>query len=216
GNDIMSLAKSGTSTWTVSGNLSYSGITRVTGGTLIIAPDAGTQAITSTPALSNTTAADGTDIQGGRLVFDYSLGQTSPLNVLRDEVIAGRVTDSLNPANKTVGYADNTPAKQVTALVTWNGDANIDGTVNALDFNALATNFGAGPGAYWFQGDFNHDGTVNTSDFTLMAANFGSANGIASALPGTPVLGSLVPEPASIAMLGTVLLALRRRRHMGR
>src|SRR6266480_5643123 len=52
----------------------------------------------------------------------------------------------------------------------WLGDANIDGKVNALDFNALASNFGGG-GAIkrWFQGDFNYDGTVNTADFNALA-----------------------------------------------
>src|SRR5207248_10500171 len=139
--------------------------------------------MTRTPQLSNSTTADGTDIQGGRLVFGYSLGQTTPVALLRDEVIAGRVRDSLNPANKTVGYADNTTAKQVTALVTWSGDANIDGTVNMLDFNAVATNFGAGPGAYWFQGDYDHNGTVGTADFTLMAQNFNQTGGIVGPAP---------------------------------
>jgi hypothetical protein len=53
------------------------------------------------------------------------------------------------------------------------GDANGDYTVNALDFNILATNFGRS-GATWFQGDFNNDGNVNTADFSLLAANFGT------------------------------------------
>ena len=40
------------------------------------------------------------------------------------------------------------------------GDANLDGKVNALDFNALATNFGKTPGSdVWTQGDFNYDGS---------------------------------------------------------
>ena len=44
-------------------------------------------------------------------------------------------------------------------------DANHDGTVNALDFNALATNFGAN-GANFSQGDFNYDGTSTPSTST--------------------------------------------------
>src|SRR5205814_5890241 len=54
---------------------------------------------------------------------------------------------------------------------TVNGDANLDGKVNALDFNALATNFGAGSNL-WTQGDFNFDGNVDTLDFNALAANF--------------------------------------------
>src|SRR2546421_438856 len=52
-----------------------------------------------------------------------------------------------------------------------NGDANHDRVVNALDFNALATNFGQS-GRSYAQGDFNYDGTVNTMDFTALASQF--------------------------------------------
>ena len=84
------------------------------------------------------------------------------------------------------------------------GDANLDGLVNALDFNALATNFG-GSGRFWFQGDFNYDGITNTLDFNSLAANFNQP-ALAS-----PPLGNVVPEPFSIALM-IVPLAMRRRR----
>ena len=49
---------------------------------------------------------------------------------------------------------DNTA---ILVKFTFNGDANLDGKVNALDFNALATNFGKTPGSdVWSQGDFNY------------------------------------------------------------
>jgi hypothetical protein len=51
-------------------------------------------------------------------------------------------------------------------------DANHDGVVNALDFNALATNFG-GPSPSFSGGDFNYDGQVNTLDFAALAQRFG-------------------------------------------
>ena len=54
------------------------------------------------------------------------------------------------------------------------GDANHDRTVNALDFNALASNFGL-PNVDFTQGDFNHDGIVNTLDFGALAMNFGTS-----------------------------------------
>ena len=60
------------------------------------------------------------------------------------------------------------------AGVTYYGDANLDGKVNALDFNALATNFGKF-GTLWSGGDFNFDNKVDTSDFTMLAANFGAS-----------------------------------------
>ena len=87
---------------------------------------------------------------------------------------------------------------------TYLGDANLDGTVNALDFNALASNFGSS-GVPWTSGDFNYDGTVNTLDFSALAANFGSTLGV-------PALGGLVPEPSGIlALLAGGVLASHRR-----
>jgi hypothetical protein len=50
-------------------------------------------------------------------------------------------------------------------------DANHDRSVNALDFNALASNFGI-PNRTFAQGDFNYDGSVNTADFNALAAQF--------------------------------------------
>ena len=51
------------------------------------------------------------------------------------------------------------------------GDASVNGIVNALDFNALASNFGA-TGQPWLAGDFTYDGIVNSADFGLLSANF--------------------------------------------
>src|SRR5439155_22256996 len=86
-------------------------------------------------------------------------------------------------------------------------DANLDGVVNALDFNALASNFGAPGAKLWFEGDFNYNGTVNTQDFTALASNFNLV--LPSALPG-----ALVPEPASTGLLiGFAAWSLKRSRY---
>jgi hypothetical protein len=55
------------------------------------------------------------------------------------------------------------------------GDFNHDGAVNLLDFNTLASNFGASSGAAFAQGDANYDGSVNLLDFNLLAGNFGQS-----------------------------------------
>ena len=96
----------------------------------------------------------------------------------------------------------------VLVRYTLPGDANLDGTVNALDFNALATNFGTNNGSQiWSNADFNYDGIVNTLDFTSLANNFGGT------IPTSArVLGSLVPEPSTIALMAIALPLIGRRR----
>src|SRR5204863_8400394 len=114
-------------------------------------------------------------------------------------------------AHKTaLGYAeassigvstfDGQSVDSTTLLVRYvfSGDANLDSFVNALDFNALASNFGGG-GRFWVQGDFNYDGFTNMLDFNAIAANFNLALPTMVSEVTTPV-GALVPEPASIAM----------------
>jgi hypothetical protein len=80
--------------------------------------------------------------------------------------------------------------------------------VNALDFNALASNFGQNAGAeFWWQGDFNYDGNVNTLDFSALAANFNAP------LASSPALGSAVPEPQTLCVFASVwLLGWRRQK----
>jgi hypothetical protein len=85
------------------------------------------------------------------------------------------------------------------------GDSNLDGRVNALDFNILASNYGNPLATQWVQGDSNYDQFVDSSDFSALAVNFNSA------LAG-PGLGTLVPEPMiGAAGIALGLFALRRR-----
>ena len=93
----------------------------------------------------------------------------------------------------------------------YTGDTTLDGAVDTVDFNSLASNFGAA-GKVWSQGDFNFDFTVDTTDFNLLASNFGQV------LSG-PALAALVPEPASAgAIAGAALIfgQIRRRRSNSR
>src|SRR5579859_1099243 len=49
-------------------------------------------------------------------------------------------------------------------IVTFPGDTNMDGVVNAADAITLARNYGMLSGATWAMGDFNGDGKVNYQD----------------------------------------------------
>jgi hypothetical protein len=65
-------------------------------------------------------------------------------------------------------------ANDVASFFVLTADANHDRTVDTLDFNALAANFGK-TGVDYSQADFNYDGTVDTLDFNALAAKFGTA-----------------------------------------
>src|SRR5581483_1412216 len=94
-------------------------------------------------------------------------------------------------------------ADSIVIKYTYSGDANLDGTVNALDFNAVASNFGSA--AVWSGGDFNYDSVVNASDFTALGQNFGQT------MPA-PALGTIVPEPISQGAIALLMAAMSRRR----
>ncbi len=111
---------------------------------------------------------------------------------------SGRLTDG-NYISVSTGIPDiagNPLAANSFSFFSLSGDANHDRTVNLLDLNALASNFGNGSATY-SQGDFDYNGTVSIADFNLLAANFGTT----LAAPGnsSPAAESLVnPEPTSL------------------
>ena len=130
------------------------------------------------------------------------------------------IYDSTSPAsNYTVGVTDQSTDAHgdlsILVRLTRNGDADVNGVVNLVDFNKLASNFN-GMGKTWDQGDFNYDGTVNLLDFNLLAGNF---NQVAAGFNGEPTpqdwanLATAVPEPTStLALGGFAVAAMARRR----
>ncbi|HEX4054904.1 MAG TPA: dockerin type I repeat-containing protein [Tepidisphaeraceae bacterium] len=141
-------------------------------------------------------------------------------------------TSSATGTKYGIGYADGADggisgitSGQLEVKYTLYGDANLDGSVNSIDFGDMAANFGKS-GKVWDQGDFNYDGVVNSVDFGLLAGNFGkSAGGDADvtsadwaaldAFASANGLMADVPEPtaAVLAMVaGTGILFRRRRR----
>jgi autotransporter-associated beta strand protein len=232
------IIKTGTGTFTMTGSNTYTGGTTVNVGKLIAnnlsngtITVTGGQAQLSVKAnnndVSGTTVVPALSITGGSFdITNNALVLTSANTsaaTVRGYLHAGSLTTSSNAGGLTVGYADNATLGRATfggvnvdntkVLVglVYGGDANLDGKVNALDFNALATNFGQNAGnQVWTQGDFNYDGSVNTSDFTMMSLNFGKTE----AAPA-PVLGALVPEPGTISLLAVGAMGLLARRRRG-
>lgn len=91
-------------------------------------------------------------------------------------------------------------------VVNLAGDANMDGVVNALDFNVFATHFGMTSGATVSQGDFNGDTKVNTADFNVLALHFNESSS------PSPALGAAVPEPTFLGFASAAVALLTRKR----
>jgi hypothetical protein len=119
--------------------------------------------------------------------------------------------------NGFLGYSGTYSGVTVgpTSLIvryTYSGDANLDGTVDTIDFNLLASSFSQ-PGKVWTEGDFDFNGSVDSIDFNLLASNFSQV--LPASVGSSGGFGALVPEPASSAVIGSVmagLLSSRRRR----
>jgi len=75
-----------------------------------------------------------------------------------------------------------------TLTMAIDGDANLDGVVDGLDYNAWSLHYNQ-PGG-WTGGDFNGSGFVDGLDYNLWSLNY-----------GCPRAGEPVPEPASAALL---------------
>jgi hypothetical protein len=137
------------------------------------------------------------DLADNDMVIDYT--GASPMPGIIAVLIAGFNGGGWNGAagivssvaalgtNTSIGYAEATDLftvftatfagrsvdnTSVLLKYTYNGDTNLDGTVNLSDFNKLASNFGQSP-RRWVHGNSNFDNTVNLADFNRLAANFG-------------------------------------------
>ena len=84
-------------------------------------------------------------------------------------LIAGITDAAGNPLSPSPGNSNYT-----FDFFSLAADANHDRTINALDFNALASNYGQ-TGRTFSQGNFNYDSVVDTLDFSLLATHFGQS-----------------------------------------
>ncbi len=208
----------------------------VSAGTVRVATN-GTSASTSNVATISTSGGR-FDLTNNALVVNYNAPDPSPFNDVRSQIVSAYVNGawtgngitSSNANNTThgIGYAERSALSSVPTIFgtvdtdavlvryTRYGDADLNGTVNLIDFNALAANFN-GTNKVWTQGDFNYDGNVNLLDFNRLAGNFNQV--AAGETDPTPTdwanLAAAVPEPSSgvtfILGIATATVARRRR-----
>jgi hypothetical protein len=87
------------------------------------------------------------------------------------------------------------------------GDANLDGKVNGLDYQALASNWLTGTTVA--QGNFKGTGVTDGTDYQTLASNWLSSDPYTGTYGG---IAGLTPEPVTMALLALGGLGLLRRR----
>jgi len=95
-------------------------------------------------------------------------------------------------------------ANSVLVKYTWNGDANLDGLVNADDYFLVDSGFITQKGG-WYNGDFNYDGIVNADDYFLIDSAYIGQSGTLSRRIAA------VPEPGMLGALGLGMMMLAGR-----
>jgi len=231
---------------TVSGNLNVASAASLpttgplaisTGGKVQFSTGIGTVTVNSL-SISGTGALD---ITNNELIISYTPGSdpiSSIAALIKSGYAGGKwngpgIFSSTAASNRAygIGYADGADgvaagigSGQIELKYTLLGDANLDGVVNGIDFNLLATNFNKAVSG-WDKGDFNYDGKVNGIDFDLLAENFNqSAGGTAVQSTDLSALYSFaaangflsdLPEPTTatlVMFLACPALGSRRRR----
>lgn len=100
----------------------------------------------------------------------------------------------------------------VIALTGIRGDANRDNAVNFDDLLILAQHYGVTTGQVWDTGDFDADRAVGFSDLLALSQNYEAPGVLGSGFEADWALAqSLVPEPASMVALGSLIRVRRRR-----
>jgi fibronectin-binding autotransporter adhesin len=224
-----------------------SGALSIPGGTVTVSAHAAGAANDNAANLSglSVTGAGKFDVANNDLIINYT--DTSPASTIRGYLVSGfnqgnwdgnGIASATAHADASfltaLGYADvsNTtfdgqsiPGNAVIVKYTYYGDNNLDGKVDASDFQMFLDGFIAASGGSWAQGDYTYDGRVDLgNDFNLFLINYlrggNSLGDLAAIVQSDSALSitqkaqllSLVPEPGSITLLGAAgLLALRRR-----
>lgn len=213
------ITKTGTGRLALTGANTYGGLVMVKAGTLELGLGA------QGPVLTG----GGSDIQGGKMLFDYTDPGDDPVLTIKNLLTAsygtgsthfatGKFLSTTADATHGLGWMDDPVAHTVTVAYTLYGDANLDGRVDVSDLAALAANYRKSVNG-WASGDFNYDGMVNVLDLAVLAANYrhSLASGIglesgpfyAAAMAALLDVGmTSAPEPGTLALLIVAGLSL--------
>jgi hypothetical protein len=118
-----------------------------------------------------------TNVDGGPVPTVQSVTYTSATKTATFFIPSTGFHDDNYTATLPSGSISSSYGTPTSAAYSFNffsliGDANHDRRVNALDFNALANNYGKA--GNFSQGDFDYSGTVGSNDFAILAARYGT------------------------------------------
>ncbi len=175
----------------------------------------GIRLLVPTTGLGGGTAIDEIEIYGLPFSMPCDLNDDSVCDVQDIDLLTQKVLEGTNEAaydlngDGLVDQADRTVWVK-DLVVTWYGDANLDGEFNSGDLVAVLSSgtYEADVDSGWGTGDFNGDGRTNSSDLVTALADGGYEAGPRAAVAS-------VPEPSSGLLLSLALgslLALRRAR----
>ena len=123
-------------------------------------------------------------------------GQWIGLGITSGEARLNPLTGLAVAVNDRGGQSLVDPSADRNAIVvvyTWNGDANLDGVVNADDYFRIDSGFITQAKGYQ-NGDFNYDGLINADDYFLIdSAYIGQSGPLAASKPESAV-------PADVAV----------------
>jgi hypothetical protein len=204
-----------------SGVLNFANATPITLGTLAIAASAGAVMPTQATAEAQlvvkalTIATGGTlDLANNELFLNYTSG-ADPIATIAGYLNTGYnngpwngvgIISSAAQSNPkfALGYADSADAgnpaglvaNQIKIMYTLQGDLNLDGAVNGVDFGVVAANFNKTITG-WDAGDFNYDGIDNGVDFGALSTNFNQGIGLTASATIDPMTSPASSQPAS-------------------
>ena len=152
------------------------------------------------------TILNGTLEVTGALPGDFDVSgvvDVADIDLLHDALRANS-TAPIYDVDQT-GSVDSSDLTHLVEVIlgTFYGDANLSGSVDALDLNAVGIHWRTNDVLLsWGDGDFNGDRSVDALDLNLLALNWRATNAVAAS----------VPEPATSQFILLVLLAVFSRR----
>src|SRR4029453_17113562 len=120
------------------------------------------------------------------------------------------VNAGLPLGGKTTFRGQAVDPSSVLIRYTRTADANLDGVVNDDDVTVVGTFYAPGVSKpEWAKGDFDYNGLVDDDDVTLLGVFYNpSAPPLITPPPENATAVSAVPEPSTLALLGTIAIAL--------